>query len=130
MVHTGSVVVSDFFDLRLPFPDIINLLLLVLAILREAHVPAVSQDSLPLKAVYFIIVDYLISECLYSMRTVSYFMSMFITKLALVRCDLDIARPVLWDCTITDLSIVGLQGRETLRITSYTLGLNLVGHWR
>ena len=130
MVHTGSIVISNLFNSGLSFSDIFNLLFSVPAILREVHVLVVSQDSLPLKAVYFIIVDYLISECLYSMRTVSYFMSMFITKLALVRCDLDIARPVLWDCTITDLSIVGLQGRETLRITSYTLGLNLVRHWR
>ena len=95
MVHTGSIVISNLFNSGLSFSDIFNLLFSVPAILREVHVLVVSQDSLPLKAVYFIIVDYLISECLYSMRTVSYFMSMFITKLALVRCDLDIARPVL-----------------------------------
>ena len=117
MVHTGSVVVSDFFDLRLPFPDIINLLLLVLAILREAHVPAVSQDSLPLKAVHFIMVDYLICEHLYSVRVILHSISMFITKLTLVGCNLNVARSVLWDCTITDLSIIGLWGREILRTT-------------
>ena len=78
--------------------------------------------------VHFIMVDYLISECLYSMRAVLHSMSLFITKLALVRCNLDVARSVLQDCTITDLSIIGLQGREILRTTSQTLGLNLVGY--
>ena len=95
MVHTRSVIVSNLFDSGLSFPDIFNLLFLVPAILREAHVLAVSQDSLLLKMVCFITVDYLISEHLYSMRAVLHSMFMFIIKLALVRCDLDIARPVL-----------------------------------
>ena len=75
-------------------------------------------------------VDYLICECLYSMRAILHSMSMFITKLTLVGCDLNVARSVLQDCTITDLSIVRLQGRGTLRTTSQTLGLNLIGHQR
>lgn len=95
MVHTESIIISNLFNLGLPFPNIINLLFLVLAILREVHVLAISQDSLLLKVVCFIIVDYLISEYLYSMRAVLHSMSMFIIKLALIRCDLDIARPVL-----------------------------------
>lgn len=95
MVHTESIIISNLFNLGLPFPNIINLLFSVLAILREVHVLAISQDSLLLKVVCFIIVDYLISEYLYSMRAVLHSMSMFIIKLALIRCDLDIARPVL-----------------------------------
>ena len=42
MIHTGSIVVSNFFNLGLPFPDIINLLFMILAILREVHILAIS----------------------------------------------------------------------------------------
>ena len=95
MVHTGSVVVSDFFNLGLSFSDIINLLLSVPAIFREVYILAISQDSLPLKVVHFIMVDYLICKHLYSIRVILHSMFMFIIKLTLVRHNLNIARSVL-----------------------------------